>query len=198
MAMTKNRSPVRAMRLGLLNPQSRHGTSSLSPRSRAAVLERAAAAAVLTAHGLPSASAAGAASAVLLSLPAAGFWGRAFLVMSIRTVPRQPLELVEALPGLVLAVFRAAVALARTGAPTDAPEPGPRQNSSGEWLLAMGRQVGFRHALHCQPMQMLNLQRDQSRWGTASRFSRCKICGSVIPDAAACQIQMILASRAGG
>jgi hypothetical protein len=52
--------------------------------------------------------------------------------MSVRTVPRQPLELVEALPGLVPAVFRAAVAPVRTGDPMDVPEAGPRQNSSGE------------------------------------------------------------------
>ena len=62
LATTKNHYPFRAMRLGLSNPQSRHGTASRTPRSRAALLEPAAALAeeaISTALGLPSASAAG-------------------------------------------------------------------------------------------------------------------------------------------
>ena len=135
LATTKNHYPVRAMRLGLSNPQSRHGTASRTPRSRAALLEpeaALAAEAISTALGLPSASAAGVPPTALSSSPAAGFWGRAFPVMSVRTVRRPPPELLEAFPGPVPAVFRAAVAPVRTGAPTDVSEAGPRQNSSGE------------------------------------------------------------------
>ena len=92
-AMTKSRYPVRARRLGRLNPQSRHDVASPRPKRRAARRETAAGAAMVAAismeHGfLPVSVRPAAPPPMRWSSPAAGWWGNTAPLKSVRMAPR--------------------------------------------------------------------------------------------------------------